>query len=143
MSFKNLMQSFASQQNLGTLDFHDNRFHITVDTQMEIACFEANGLFYVYGVIAMLPRDEYKREQFLQDILQKNLALIMSERVSLCMEPDVDVLAIYLSRPMQGLNEDIIEKAIATLCNNYELFLKLASQEQLPPPPSSPMMLMP
>lgn len=142
MSFENLMQSFAKQQNLGKLELRENRFYLTIDTQMEVVCFQANGKFYAYGVIAMLPSDDQKREQFLQDMLQKNLALLMSERVTLCVEPDSDVLAIFLTRPLQGLTEDKIEAAIATLANNYELFLRLAGQEQLAPP-SSPMMLMP
>lgn len=143
MSFENLMQSFASQQNLGKLEMRDSRFYLTIDTQMEITCFQTSGRFYAYGVVAMLPEDGHKREQFLRDILQKNLALLMSERVALCIEPDEDVLSIYLTRPLQGLTEDHIEKALATLANNYELFLRLASQEQLAPPPSAPIMLMP
>ena len=143
MSFDNLMQSFANGQNLGKLEKQNNHFYLTIDTQMEITCFQANSKFYAYGVIAMLPSEDQKREQFLQEILQKNLALLMSERVALCVEPDADVLAIYLTRPLQGLTEEKIESAIATLANNYELFLKLASQEQLAPPPSAPMMLMP
>ena len=143
MSFENLMQSFANQQSLGKLELRDNRFYLTIDTQMEITCFQANSRFYAYGVITMLPGDAQKREQFLREILQKNLALLMSERVALCIEPEDDVLSIYLTRPMQGLTEDKVEEALATLANNYELFLKLASQEQLAPPPSSPMMLMP
>ena len=143
MSFENLMQSFANQQSLGKLELRDNRFYLTIDTQMEITCFQANSRFYAYGVITMLPRDSQKCEQFLREILQKNLALLMSERIALCIEPEDDVLSIYLTRPMQGLTEDKIEEALATLANNYELFLKLASQEQLAPPPSAPMMLMP
>ena len=142
MSFENLMQSFASQQSLGKLEMRENRFYLTIDTQMEVICFQANSKFYAYGVIAMLPADDQKRAQFLREILQKNLALLMSERVALCIEPDVDALAIYLARPLLGLTEEKIEAAIATLANNYELFLKLTGREQLAPP-SSPMMLMP
>lgn len=138
MSFDNLMQSFASQQQLGELDIKDNRYYFTIDSRMEIACFQANNQFYVYGVISMLPKDAGKREAFLLDILQKNLALVMTERVSLCIEPDQDALAIYLCRPLQGLNVDTVEQAVATLVNNFELFIQLASAEpsanSAPPP---------
>ena len=139
MSFDNLMQSFASQQQLGELEVRDNRYYFTIDTQMEVACFQANGKFYVYGVVALLPKDGRKREEFLLNILQKNLALLMSERVSLCIEPDQDALAIYLCRPLQGLNVDVVEMALATLVNNFEMFIKFASSKQLSRPTDSSM----
>lgn len=142
MSFENLIQSFAAQQQLGKLEFRDNCFYFSIDTQMELACFQANGRFYAYGVIAMLPTETQKRETLLKDILQKNLVLLMSERVSLCVEPDSDRLAVYISQPLQGMTVESVEKAVATLANNFEVFLRLAAQEQLAPP-ASPMMLMP
>ncbi len=142
MSFDKLMQSFADQQQLGELEVRDKRYYFTIDSEMEIACFQANGKFYVYGVVSMLPRDSQKREDFLLNILQKNLALLMSERVSICIEPNENVLAIYLCRPLQGLHVDVVEEAIATLTNNFELFLSIASAESVPKP-ASPSMFMP
>ena len=142
MSFDNLMQSFANQQQLGELEVRDNRYYFTIDSQMEIACFQANGKFYVYGVVAMLPKDGQNREVFILDILQKNLALLMTERVSLCIEPDQDALAIYLCRPLQGLNVDVVEEAIATLVNNFEMCIKFATSGQLSRP-AHPSMFMP
>lgn len=140
MSLETLMKTFAAQKQMGELEFRSNRFYLTVDSQMEVACFQANGKFYVYGVIAELPEDVRQREELLKGLLQKNLALLMSERVSLCIEPEQSVLAIYLCRPMQGLNVDSIETSIATLVNNFELFLKWAHQNNMSPPSSFMMM---
>ena len=142
MSFDRLMQSFANQQALGELEIRDDRYYFTIDTNMDVACFQANGKFYVYGVISMLPKDHQKRETFLLDMLQKNLALMMTERVSLCIEPEEDVLAIYLCRPLQGLNASEIEKSVATLVNNLELLIQLAHSDPLSKP-SPPSLLMP
>ncbi|MGB1271472.1 MAG: hypothetical protein ACPG5T_05315, partial [Endozoicomonas sp.] len=84
MSLETLMKTFVAQKQMGELEFSSNRFYLTVDAQMEVACFQANGKFYVYGVIAELPEDARQREELLKGLLQKNLALLMSERVSLC-----------------------------------------------------------
>lgn len=141
MSFNNLMQSFANQLGLGGLDIKDDRYYLTIDSHMEITCFQAKSKFYVYGVVSMLPKDVGKREAFLLDILQKNLGLLMTERVSICIEPDEDVLAIYLCRSLQGLNVDVIEEAVATLVDNCELFIKIASSRQLAKPDQPPMFM--
>lgn len=142
MSFENLMNAFATRQQLGPLEFNNNQFLLTIDNRMEIACFQANGQFYVYGVVAKLPEDDAKRAELLTSLLEKNLALLASERVSLCIDSDENALAIFLSTPLKDLNLGRIEECIETLSNNFELFLQWAGQST-PPPPTPSMMLMP
>ncbi len=142
MSFDHLMQSFANQQQLGDLELRDHHYYLTIDTQMELSCFQANGKFYVYGVISMLPGDSVQREEFLEKILQKNLVLMQTERISLCIEPDKDVLGIYFTRPLQGLTEQGVEAAIAVFTNNFEFFLRQLGLDNVPVS-GSPMMFLP
>ena len=142
MSFENLMKSVANRNNLGNLDVRDSRYYITIDSHMEVASFQANGKFYLYGVLASLPENSKDRDDLLHKLLQKNLGLAMTQRVSLCAEPDSDVLALYLTRPLQGLNEDVIEESLGEFANNYDYFLSLVSEEVLVMP-SMPTMIMP
>ena len=142
MSFEHLMKSVADKHNLGELDFRDNRYFITIDGHMEVACFQANGRFYIYAVIAALPEKERDRDELLQKLLQKSLGLAMTQRVNLCIEPDSDALALYLTRPLQGLNEDIIEESLGMFANNHEFFLKQVHEDVIVMP-SAPTMIMP
>ncbi|MFK0573437.1 CesT family type III secretion system chaperone [Endozoicomonas sp.] len=142
MSFENLMNAFAARQQLGQLESKNNQFFLTIDNRIEVSCFQANGRFYVYGIVASLPEDELKREELLTTLLEKNLVLLATEPVSLCIDSEQDSLAIYISVPLKDLNLGGIEESISTLANNYELFLQWTGQSAPPPPPPS-MMLMP
>ena len=142
MSFENLMNTFAARQQLGRLEYNNNQFFLTIDNRIEVSCFQANGRFYVYGVVAKLPEDDRKREELLTTLLEKNLVLMATERVSLCIDSEQNVLAIYTSASLKGLNLGGVEESIAMLANNFELFLQWTGQSA-PPPPSPSMMLMP
>lgn len=142
MSFENLMNAFAARQQLGPLEYKNNQFFLTIDNRIEISCFQANSRFYVYGVIAKLPEDGFKREELLTSLLEKNLALLATERTSLCIDPEQNALAIYISVSLKDLNLGGVEESIAALTNCFELFLQWTGQSA-PPPPSPSMMLMP
>ncbi len=142
MTFENLMNAYAARQQMQPLEYENNKFKLTVDDRIEVACFQANGRFYAYSTITKLTDDNSKREQLLMMLLEKNLALLATERVSLCIDPDENALAIYISAPLKNLSIGGIEESIAALANNYEHFLKWAGQSA-PPPPAPSMMLMP
>ena len=144
MSFKNLMNSYAARQQMELLGCENNKCTLTIDGRVEVSCFQANGRFYAYSVITKLPVDNNKRESMLVGLLERNLALLTTQRVSLCIDPDENVLGVYISASLKNLNVDLIEELIAALANNYELFLTWAGQgggTSVQSPPA--MMLMP
>ncbi|WP_175404540.1 CesT family type III secretion system chaperone [Endozoicomonas atrinae] len=141
MSFENLMNSYAARQQIGPLEYENDRYTLVVDDRVEVACFQANGRFYAYCIISKLPEDNSKREELLIRLLEKNLALVAFERVSLCIDPDENALALYASAPIKSLSVGGIEEAIVALANNHELFVKWVGQSA--PPSGSAMMLMP
>lgn len=142
MSFDNLMQSVAERNAIGKLDFRNNRYYLTIDGRIEVACFQAGGKFYLHGILAKLPSELSGQQDLLTRLLQKNLGLAMTQRVSLCMEPETEELALSTTRTALGLTEDIIEECLAEFANNYEYFLGLMVQDsQLMP--ASPVMIMP
>ncbi|WP_422448431.1 MULTISPECIES: CesT family type III secretion system chaperone [unclassified Endozoicomonas] len=139
MSFEQLMNSYAARQQIDELEYENDRYSLLVDGRIEVACFQANGRFYAYSIIARLPGDNSKREELLIRLLGKNLALVAHERVSLCIDPDVDALALYASAPIKSLNVDGIEEVIAALANNHALFVNWVEQSA---PPGPAMMFM-
>ena len=141
MSFEQLMNSYAARQQMGELESENEQYNLVVNDQIKIACFLANGRFYVYSIIAKLPEENSKREELLTRLLKKNLALVAYERVSLCIDPDKNALALYASAPAKSLSVDVIEQTIAALANNYELFVQWLDQSA--PSPGSAMMFMP
>lgn len=142
MSFDNLIKSVAERHSMGRLVFRDNRYYISIDGHIELACFQANGKFYLHGILAKLPSKTDDQQKLLKTLLQKSLGLAMTQRVSLCIEPDTDELALSLTRPAIGLNEEVVEEAFAEFANNFEYFLTLVNQETLAMP-SMPVMIMP
>ncbi|MET4694893.1 CesT family type III secretion system chaperone [Endozoicomonas lisbonensis] len=142
MSFDNLIKSVARRNQMGELEFRDNRYYISVDDRIELACFQANGKFYLHGVIAKLPSRADEQEELLKKLLQKHLGLIQTQRISLCIEPDSDELSLSTTRTALGLNEDIIEEALAEFANNFEYILTLINEDALTMP-SAPVMIMP
>ena len=141
MSFENLMNSYAARQQIGPLEYENDRYTLVVDDRVEVACFQANGRFYAYCIISKLPEDNSKREELLIRLLEKNLALVAFERVSLCIDPDENALALYASAPIKSLSVGGIEEAIVALANNHELFVKWVGQSA--PPSGTAMMFMP
>ena len=141
MSFEHLMNLYAARQQMGKLEHENDRYSLVVNDRVEVACFQANGRFYVYSIIAKLPKENSKREELLIRLLEKNLALVAYERVSLCIDPDENALALYASAPLRSLSVDVIEEAIVALANNHELFVKWTGQSA--PPSGSAMMFMP
>ena len=142
MSFDQLMLSVAQRNELGELDFRDNRYHLTIDGRIELTCFQANGRFYLHGVIATLPVGISDREKALRDIMKKNLGLATTQRVILSVEPDQDALALHYSTGLQGLDEEAIEEALSEFANNFEYYTNLIHQDQLVMP-TAPTMIMP
>ena len=142
MSFDNLIQSVANRNSIGKLDFRNDRYYLTIDGRIEVACFQSKGKFYLHGILASLPPKPDDQQKLLTELLQKNLGLMMTQRVSLCMEPDTDELALSTTRSALGLTEDIIEESLAEFANNYEYFLGLMVQDTQPAP-VSPVMIMP
>ena len=125
MSFEHLMNLYAARQQIDGLEYENNRYNLVVDDRLEVACFQANGRFYAYSVIARLPGESSQREELLAGLLEKNMALIAFERVSLCIDPDEHALALYASAPLRSLSVDVIEEAIVALANNHALFCKM------------------
>ncbi len=142
MSFDNLMQSFASQNDLGELDFRDNKYYLMLDNAIDVACFQANGNCYIHGMLAPLPVDKAGQEDLLIRLLKRNLSLLYNQQVSLCIEPDGKELALYLVRSLQGFDEVELEKALVEYVTSFE-FLKEEIDQQGPLPGSAPMMFMP
>ncbi|MDP0561959.1 MAG: CesT family type III secretion system chaperone [Candidatus Endonucleobacter sp. (ex Gigantidas childressi)] len=124
MSFKNLMHSFARQNNLEELDFRDNKYHLVLDDLVRLTCFQANGECYFHGILAPLPKDPSTREDLLVRLLKTSLALMQSQRVILCIEPDGLNLGLYLTRPLQGLDETMLTTALVEYVNGFEIFKK-------------------
>lgn|GEM_PF-6393336 len=141
MSFENLMNAYAARHQLGALDFSDNGCRLMIDDRIDVTCLQANGQFYVYCDFARLPDDNYQREALLLRLVEKNLPLLANERISLCIDPDRQTLAIYSYAPMSSLTVGGIEELIATVGNNHELFLQWAEQSSAPAHPA--MMMMP
>ncbi|USE39025.1 CesT family type III secretion system chaperone [Endozoicomonas sp. SCSIO W0465] len=141
MSFEKLMNSYAARQQMGALEYENDRYALVVDDRLEVACFQAHGRFYVYSIISKLPEDNGKRQDLLMGLLEKNLALVAAERVSLCIDPDENALAVYVSAPIRSLSVDVIEEAIVALANNHALFVKWVGQSA--PSPGSAMMFLP
>ncbi|WP_062268774.1 CesT family type III secretion system chaperone [Endozoicomonas arenosclerae] len=142
MSFDNLMRAIAQKNQLGELDFRDNRYHLTIDSRIEFTCFQANGRFFIHGVIAELPQGEKDRENVLRNLMAKTVGLATTQRVILSIEPEKDALALHYSCPLQGLDEDQIEEALSEFANNFEYYLVEVSQEQAVMP-TMPTMIMP
>lgn len=141
MSFENLMNAYAARHQLGSFDYSDNSCQLIIDDRIEVACLQANGQFYIYCDVARLPSDSRQREDLLLRLLEKNLGLMASERISLCIDPDQQTLAFYSYAPMNGLTVGGIEELIATVGNNHELFLQWIDQSSVPANPG--MMMMP
>ena len=142
MSFDNLMKAVAQKNQLGELDFRNDRYFLTIDSRIEFSCFQANGRFYLHGIIARLPDSSKDREELLRSVMQKTIGLATTQRVVLSVEPDNDSLALHFSRPLQGLDEGIIEEALSEFANNFEYYLNLINQGQLSMP-AMPTMIMP
>ncbi|MDP0588353.1 MAG: CesT family type III secretion system chaperone [Candidatus Endonucleobacter bathymodioli] len=124
MSFENLMKSFARQNNLEEIDFRDNKYHLILDGITRVTCFQANGDCYFHGILAPLPEDSSAREDLLVRLLKTNLALMQSQRMSLCIEPDGRNLGLYLTRPLRGLDETMLTSALVEYVNGFEVFKK-------------------
>ncbi|MGI9279301.1 MAG: CesT family type III secretion system chaperone [Endozoicomonas sp.] len=142
MSFDNLMKAVARNNQLGELDFRDNRYYLTIDNRIELTCFQANGRFFLHGVIAQLSSGEKDRENLLRSLMTKTVGLATTQRVILSIEPEKDALALHYSCPLQGLDEDQIEEALSEFANNFEYYLMEISQEQAVMP-TMPTMIMP
>lgn len=142
MSFENVMNAYAARHQLAQLDNENNKFMLTVDDRIDVACFQANGRFYAYSTLTRLSEDNSQREELLARLMEKNLGLLATQRVSLCIDPDDNSLAIYVSAPLKNLSVGGIEESIAALANNYELFLQWVGQSDSPSSDHS-MMLMP
>lgn len=141
MSFEKLMNAYAARHQLGSLDFSDNNCRLMIDDHIEVSCLHANGQFYIYCDFASLPEDNRQREDLLLRLVEKNLPLLANERISLCIDPDQQTLAIYSYAPMNSLTVGGIEELIATVGNNHELFSRWAEQNSAPANPA--MMMMP
>ena len=141
MNFENLMNAYAARHQLGSLDYSDNSCQLMIDDQIEVTCLQANGQFCIYCDFARLPSDSRQREELLLRLLEKNLALLASERISLCIDPDQQTLAIYSYASMNGLTVGGIEELIATMGNYHEFFLQWVEQSSVPAHPG--MMMMP
>ncbi|WOG25695.1 CesT family type III secretion system chaperone [Endozoicomonas sp. 8E] len=142
MSFDNLMKAVARNNQLGELDFRDNRYYLTIDSRIEFTCFQANGRFFIHGVIAQLPPGEKDRENILRNLMTKTVGLATTQRVILSIEPEKDALALHFSCPLQGMDDNLVEEALAEFANNFEYYLKEISQEQTVMP-TMPTMIMP
>ncbi|WP_255471737.1 CesT family type III secretion system chaperone [Endozoicomonas sp. OPT23] len=136
------MKSVAQRNELGDLDFRDNRYHLTIDGRIELTCFQANGKFYLHGLLAGLPAGASEREKVLRDIMKKTLGLSTTQRVILSVEPDQDALALHYSCNLQGLDEEAIEESLSEFANNFEYYTSLIHQDQLMMP-AMPTMIMP
>lgn len=141
MNFENLMNAYAARHQLGSLDFGDNSCQLMIDDQIEVTCLQANGQFCIYCDFARLPNDSRPREELLLRLLEKNLALLANERISLCIDPDQQSLAIYSYASMSGLTVGGIEELIATIGNYHEFYLQWVEQSSAPAHPG--MMMMP
>ena len=141
MSFENLMNAYGARHQLGALEFGDNSCRLMIDDRIGVTCLQANRQFYVYCEFARLPEDNRQREALLLLLVEKSLPLLANERISLCIDPDRQTLAIYSYAPMNSLTVGGIEALIATLGNNHELFLQWTEQGSTPVHPA--MMMMP
>ncbi len=142
MSFDQLMLSVAQRNELGELDFRENRYHFTIDGRIELTCFQANGRFYLHGVITSLPAGVSDQEKLLRELMKKNLGLSTTQRVILSIEPDQDALALHYTCGLQGLDEEVIEEVLSEFANNFEYYSNLINQDQLVMP-LTPTMIMP
>ncbi|WP_067517761.1 CesT family type III secretion system chaperone [Endozoicomonas ascidiicola] len=142
MGFDQLMKDFAARQQLEELEPQNNRYTMTIDKNMEVSCFQANGRVYLYGALQELPLDIQKREELIKKLLERNLMLMASERVSLCIDDEINVLALYSSSPVNGLSLGLLEDQFSEFTNNYELYKNVIGGNRQPPP-STAMMLMP
>lgn len=141
MNFENLMNAYVARHQLGSLDYDDNSCQLIIDDQIEVTCLQANGQFCIYCDFARLPNDSHPREELLLRLLEKNLALLANERISLCIDPDQQTLAIYSYASMNGLTVGGIEELIATIGNYHEYYLQWVEQNSAPAHPG--MMMMP
>ena len=141
MNFENLMNAYAARHQLGSLDYGDNSCQLMIDDQIEVTCLQANGQFCVYCDFARLPNDSRPSEELLLRLLEKNLALLANERISMCIDPDQQSLAIYSYASMNGLTVGGIEELIATIGNYHEFYLQWVEQSSAPAHPG--MMMMP
>lgn len=142
MSFDNLMESFAKQNDLGELDFHDNKYHLVLDGNIEVACFQANGHCYLRGMLAPMPDNINQQEALMTKLLQTSLSLIHSQRVTLCINPETHNFEVYLMRKIQGLDELELSNALVEYINCFEIFKKECELDSIPSA-SMPIMLMP
>ncbi len=141
MSFEKLMNAYAARHQLGSLDFSDNNCQLMIDDHIEVSCLHANGQFYIYCDFASLPKENRQREELLLRLVENNLPLLANERISLCIDPDRQTLAIYSYASMNSLTVGGIEELIATIGNNHELFTRWTEQNSAPVNPA--MMMMP
>lgn len=142
MSFDRIMQSFAHQKAMDTLEYHDNKYHLTLEDSIEVSCFQANGCCYIHGLLTAMPADEGDGETLLVELLNASLALAYSHRLSLCLEPDGQHLAVCLVRSLQGFDALELDKALIEFAHGYELLQQICDQPRLDSP-SGPMVLMP
>lgn len=120
MNFDKLMVSFAQQNEIEELDFRDNKYHLVLDDTIELTCFQANELCYLHGLLDLLPKEPYNQQELLVNLLKTNLSLINDQRAHLCIEPDDKHLGLYLTRPLSGLDEAMLEDALVDYITCYE-----------------------
>ena len=143
MSFDNLMESFARNNDVGELDFRDNKYYIVLDGTVDLACFKNGENCYFHGILDELPEKPSEQENLLISLLKINLSLINSEKACLCIEPDGRHLGLFLIRPLQGLDEVEMEKALVEYINFLEVMKHEIDQVKGGQESFSPMFLMP
>ena len=139
MSLKKLMDEYAASEQLEQLEQDNNKFLLTVDGSIDIEFFQVNDRFIAYSILMKLPDNKNDREQLLQNLLERNLVLLSTERVSLCIDSKSNTLALYVSKPLGKLTQGEISDSVELLSNNHELFITLIKQSDTP---SSPSMMM-
>ncbi len=142
MSFDLLMESFAQNNDMGELEFKDNKYHLVLDDIVALTAFQAAGNCYLHGILAPLPDQPRDQEQLLIELLKTSLILVNTQRVSLCIEPDNKQLGLYLVRSLQELDAVELERALIEYLNCFEILQEYIEKQQ-PPRATSPMMLMP
>ena len=142
MKFDDLMAAFARKNDMGELDFRDNKYRLVLDDSVELTCFQANGLCYFHGLLAPLPDNPRDQEELLTQLLKTNLSLVNIQCANLCIEPDNKHLGLYMTRSLQELDEEELENALLDYLNYYEILkqdIDIGSSRLA----SGPMILMP
>ncbi len=142
MSFDHLMESFAQKNDMGKLEFKDNKYHLVLDDLVALTAFQAGGNCYLHGILGSLPDQPRDQEQLLIELLKTSLILVSTHRVSLCIEPDNKQLGLYLVRSLQDLDEAELERGLIEYLNCFEILQEYIEKQQ-PLRGNAPMMLMP